>query len=185
MVISDDEAPGDAPSENLPSTEPPPLSEMAPVSSELIEEASPITTIMPPQVVPQKRLASQTISADPVTHTSKSARVNKGKEKSSSFRRSKDDYFTLHLPKSVLEMPTNESSEMMSAMATRDDIFQTRELSVEAVEELMDKRLTQVSNIYSCSFPLFFLLCVYFILLSVPVLGAKQHQERENEGHFL
>lgn len=147
----------------------------------MIEEASPITVIMPSQVVPQKRLASQTTSTDPVVHVSKSSRVGKGKEKSSSFRRSKDDYFTLHLPKSVLEMPIGESSDMVSAMATRDDIFQTRELSVEAVEELMDKRLTQVNDFYMCfsfchfsfSFFLFYYLFQFLALNSIRKEKAK------------
>lgn len=110
----------------------------------VVEEASPLTTIIPVPPPPQKRPLTEVVHTDRPEKRSKSSKSEKGKEKTSSFRRSKDDYFTLHLPKSVLTIEVSESPRMIGALATREDVHLTSHLDLHQLEELRCKRLCQV-----------------------------------------
>lgn len=112
--------------------------------SDTIEDAEPLSVVVPPHSLTQKRSASSSGTTAPDSRRTKVSKTTGADKNKTSFHRSKDDYFTLLLPKSVLKMPRAESSEMVQAMATRDDLFQTRDLSVDEIKELRDQRLTQV-----------------------------------------
>lgn len=104
------------------------------------EDIQPLNTIIPPRAAVQKRPTSQPEVSNLDLRPAKSIKTtgtDKGKDKMS-FRRAKDDYFTLLLPKSVLKMPRTESSEMVRAIATREDAFQTREFSINEMKEWRD-----------------------------------------------